>query len=142
VGAALLSGACGDDEPDGPRLSRSEFIAKGDELCRDMKARTRELSERDPKTYGDIQEIADKSLVEQDRTRKKLLELRPPAELEKPFDAYLDSLQDLVDSRMRISDAAQRGDEDVEARTQDSFAVEDDAMRQAGELGFRECSRL
>ena len=140
LGAVALAGCgpFGDDE----ELSKAEFIAQGDEICKRGREQYLELQKDPPQSAAEAAELT-RSLIE--ITENEIDDLRG---LNAPLDSE-DALEDYLDSRvagLRVLEqglaAAEDEDSDAYAEAQAQIARQQvDRVRLADRVGFSECSR-
>ena len=140
LGAVALAGCgpFGDDE----ELSKAEFIAQGDEICKRGREQYLELQKDPPQSAAEAAELT-RSLIE--ITENEIDDLRG---LNAPLDSE-DALEDYLDSReagLRVLEqglaAAEDEDSGAYAEAQAQIARQQvDRARLAEKVGFRECSR-
>ena len=109
LGAALASaaGGCGGDAG-GPRLSRAQYVKRGDAICSRYTARIKALGS--PEQLTDIAPYIAKALPELSRTVDQLGRLRPPKELDAAFARYLAAARATRKRAFDLRDAASRAD--------------------------------
>jgi hypothetical protein len=140
LGPVALAGCgpFGDEE----ELSRAEFIARGDEICKRGREQYLELQKDPPQSAGEAAELT-RSLIE--ITENEIDDLRG---LNAPLDSE-DELEDYLESReagLRVLEqglaAAEDEDSGAYAEAQAQIARQQvDRARLAEKVGFRECSR-
>ena len=142
---ALLAGlgiaACG-PFGEGEELSKAEFIARGDEICKEGRAKYLELQKEPPQSAAEAAELT-RSLIE--ITEDEIDELR---DLNAPSGSE-DAVEDYIDSREAGLDVLEEGlaaaeDENAGryAEAQARVAREQvDRARLAEKVGFSECSQ-
>ena len=125
--------ACGGDS-----LSKSELVAQGDAICKRVNDQI--AKEPAPKTAGDIEALAKKTLEISDPAIDDMEALEPPGELEKDFDKFVASLREQRELTEQIGDAAGSGD------TAKLGEIATEAQRAQAEyrqlsdkIGFKEC---
>ena len=137
VAIGALSGCSGDGDG-GDRLSRGEFVAQADAICRFYEARLEAL--RQPTNEAELRTFADKALPIAKEGRKDLGELRPPEELEATYDAWLEEGDEAIEIVERLRDAAAEGDQaEIGRIAADARRTDAEANRLADELGFEQC---
>jgi hypothetical protein len=104
VSAAALAGCGGDDD----RLTREEFTRQATAICDDLERRTEQVDE--PRSPADVDDFAAdlRAIVEDGLS--DLRELRPPEDLEQPYERYLESGEELRAELERMAEAAADGD--------------------------------
>jgi hypothetical protein len=137
-GVALAVPGCGGGGDGGERLSKSEFIRRADAVCGKYEARLDALGQ--PTNVSELRSFADKALPIAKDGREELGKLRPPAELEDTYDAWLAQGDEAIDIVERLREAAADGDEaEIQEIAQDAQRADAEANRLAGEIGFEQC---
>ena len=85
AGAALIAAGCGGNGEE--RLTKAEFVERGNAICKKTAARTKALA--DPKTVADIPGFVDKATRELDAGLAELRDLDPPEELQSDLDRFI-----------------------------------------------------
>ena len=134
VSLFALAAGCGGGE----RLSKAEFVAQADAICRRYEARLDALGQ--PMNVTELRSFADKALPIAKDGREDLGKLSPPAELEDSYDAWLDQGDEAIEIVERLRDAAADGDNAaIEKIAADARRTDAEANRLARELGFEQC---
>jgi hypothetical protein len=124
----------------GERLTRGELISQGDQECRDQRARHQSIG-----ATSDVRALAlkgDQLLASDQEAVRRFARLRPPAELESDFDAYLTLLRQSLDIESRLVAAAKRGDvAELRRRILELQSARPVLGAAARKLGFRVCSQ-
>lgn len=138
VGALALAGCGGGDDDGGERLSKAEFVAQADAICRRYEARLDTLGQ--PTNTTELRSFADKALPIAKDGREELGELTPPEELEETYDAWLEQGDEAIEIVERLRDAAGENDQaEIQRIAADAQRTDAEANRLAGELGFEQC---
>jgi hypothetical protein len=131
---------CGGGDGGGDRLSRDEFVAQADAICKDYEARLDELGA--PQTQEELAEFADKSVPIAQEGQEKLAELNPPEDLQDEYDDWLEQGDKAVDIVQRLERAAADGDQqEIQEIAQEAEAADQRSQELAATLGFSECSQ-
>jgi hypothetical protein len=140
LGAAALAG-CG-PLGDGDELSKAEFIAQGDEICKRGREQYLELQKDPPQSAAEAAELT-RGLIKITETEiDDLRDLNAPPDSEDALEHYLDSRE--AGLRILEQGLAAAEDEDSEkyAEAQAQIARQQvDRARLAEKVGFSECSR-
>jgi hypothetical protein len=145
VAGALLAGlgiaACG-PFGDGEELSKAEFIARGDEICKEGRAKYLELQKEPPQSAAEAAELT-RSLIEITEDEiDELRDLNAPPGSEDALEDYLDSRQAGLDVLEDGLAAAEDENAGKYAEAQGRVAREQvDRARLAEKVGFSECSQ-
>lgn len=134
VVATLLAG-CNDDG-----LSKEEFIARADEVCADVNARTQELEQpRDPREFTRFARRA-KAITEEAVADLRALE--PPEDDAATIDRMIDNIEEAVNVLPEIGDAVAAEDfQRVQELGTQVQASAQQAQEIAQDYGFEECAR-
>lgn len=130
----LLVGCGGDDS-----LSKEEFIAEGDRLCREFEDRATELEE--PQSPEELTEFLESVVSFTRQFRSDLADLDPPSgEGEDVHEAFLDAVDKTIEEAEASREAAADGDmqlagERFEAASDAASSVDDELA----EYGFEDC---
>lgn len=136
VCAAAVTGCGGGGG--GERLSRAEFVAQADAICRKYEARLDALGQ--PTNVAELRSFADKALPIARDGRDELDDLKPPEELEERYDAWLEQGDEAIGIVERLRDAAQEGDQaEIGRIAVDAQRTDAEANRLGRELGFEQC---
>ena len=137
--AVVVLAGCGDRND---QLGRTDFINRGDELCRVGQERFAEIQEaqlQNPKgavaQTGELIEVAGDELEE-------LRSLRPPDELRETYDEYLSARTAALEQLEEGRAAAADGDSEGYTQAQSELASgARERRRLAREVGFEVCSQ-
>ncbi|MDQ3822073.1 MAG: hypothetical protein M3321_02395 [Actinomycetota bacterium] len=134
--AALVAAGCGGGG--GDRLSRAEFVAQADAICRKYEARLEALGQ--PQDVSELRSFADRALPIARDGRDELGELNPPEELEEDYDAWLERGDEAIEMVERLRDASEDGDRaEIQRIAQDAQRIDAESNRLARDLGFEQC---
>jgi hypothetical protein len=139
--AAAGLAACG-PFGDGEELSKSEFIKRGDQICREGREKYLELQKDPPQSSAEAADLT-RSLIE--ITRNEIDELRDldaPVESEDALEVYLESREAGLRVLEQGLEAAESEDAAAYAEAQAQIARQQvDRARLAEKVGFSECSQ-
>ena len=137
AGALTLAGCSGGGDS-GERLSKAEFVAQADAICRKYEARLDALGQ--PTNVTELRAFADKALPIAKDGRDELDDLKPPENLEDTYDAWLEQGDEAIEIVERLRDAAEEQDQaEIGKIAADAQRTDAEANRLAGELGFEQC---
>jgi hypothetical protein len=129
---------CGDSGP----LDRAELISRGDELCREGQGRFAEIQATAPATSTEAVGQTEELIEVSERELDELEELEPPADLEAPYERYLEARRRALELLERGREAAERQDGRAYGRAQEeSEDGEGERRRLARAVGFEACSQ-
>jgi hypothetical protein len=128
---------------DDGEMSKGEFLARGDEICREAHEEFESAQARSPNTAREAADLTgdliDISEGEVDRIR----ELEAPPSLQPPLDRYLAAREDGIEQLQKGLDAAQEEDAFAYADAQAEVAAgQVHRLQLAKAVGFNECSRV
>jgi hypothetical protein len=136
AGSAALVAGCGSGG--GDRLSRGEFVSQADAICEEYEGKLDALGA--PQNAEQLGEFADQALPIAREGRDKLGELRPPEDLEGTYDDWLEQGDRSIELVEDLQDAAEDQDSaEIQRIAQRAEAIDSEANRLAGELGFEQC---
>lgn len=145
VALALLSSVTGcgpfGSDNDG-ELTKDEFLARGDEICREGRERFVELQREPPRTPEQAAELTRRLIGISESEVAEIRALNAPEELREPLDRYLRAREEGIAILREGQEAAERQDAQAYARAQAEIAegqVERSELAQR--VGFTECSR-
>ena len=141
---ALAAAGCDGDDGEGggdgggPRLSKSDFLARADSTCRRSPLRP-------AGPYKDAKEAAE-GTAEQIRRRRELdralSRLKPPPELEADFGAFQDGTGRMIAALQRAKTAADQNQEPRFAEATKAFDSAGRARERAADrIGFKRCGQ-
>jgi hypothetical protein len=136
---ALDVGPFADDE----ELSEGEFLARGDEICREAHEEFESAQKQSPTTASEAADLTgdliDISQSEVDQIR----DLNAPASLQRPLQRYLDAREEGIAQLQKGLDAAEKSDAFAYGDAQAKVAADQvHRLQLAKEVGFKECSRV
>jgi hypothetical protein len=142
--AAAVSGCgpFGDDGGEDGATGEEEFVARGDEICRDAQERVAEV-QRDLPTSRQESVLFAESLIDIFvREVGELQALDPPEDDREAFDRYLDAREEAIGFLREGREAAERNDPEGYAEAQAEVAAgQVDRAELAQQAGLKECSR-
>jgi len=138
--AATTARQAKEAEPKPQRLTEVELIAKGDAICADSRASYKRVYDPVLEEVPDVA-YSKKLVANSTEAVRELNELEPPKSLERAYDKYVGSREQVSQWDVDALRAAEAGDEVAyrEAR-EDRNDTEDDRQVLAEEVGFKECS--
>ena len=141
--AVLALGALLDQGPFREKeVSRSELIARADQLCLEAHTAFVRLQQTPPQTAEQAAELTDGLIGIAEDELARIAELDVPAELEQPVEAYLRAREDGIEA-LRAGRAAAEDDDAsaYEQAQEDLQRTQAERSRLAREAGFYQCSR-
>ena len=137
--AALLDlGPFSDDE-----LTVEQFIAQGDEICREAHSEFLDLQDSPPRTPSDAAELTGGLIEVAEEERDAISDLREPESLSNEVARYLEArdrgIEVLRDGLAAAEDADAAAYEELQARLASTQL--DPRYEIAGDIGFKECSK-
>jgi hypothetical protein len=124
-------------------LSDAEFLARGDEICREAHEEFERLQARRPNTASEAADLTGNLIEISEGELDEIRDLNPPAPLERPLGRYLDSREEGIEQLKKGLEAAEERDAFAYADAQAKVAAAQVRRLQlAKEVGFRECSRV
>jgi hypothetical protein len=134
----LLLAGCGGGSG-APRLSRAEFVAKADAICRTYNRQSRAIAR--PKSLAELATAIDKVVPLLDQSVQKLQKLRPPKDEQADVDRWIAGVQRLEDDLRSVQDkAAKKDSQGVQAALQAGAVQNKRSNALAGKLGMSVCS--
>jgi hypothetical protein len=138
LGVIVLAG-CGGGGGGGDRLSRSEYAAKADAICRKSNEATSSVGR--PKDLAGLAKAFDQALPVLDRALKQLHALKPPKSEQHTVDEWLAQSEVLRHDLREMRDQARannaKGVQEAFARAQ---ANDKQGNQLAAKLGLKVCS--
>jgi hypothetical protein len=127
----------GDEE-----LTKSEFVARGDAICKDAHDEFAQLQQNPPTTAEGAATLAQRVIDITERELSQLRELNAPATVQPDLDKYLQALEKNVAILKQGLEAAQQNDATGYAKAQAKTVKEQvNRLQLAQAVGFKECSR-
>ena len=138
LAAVLDLGPFADDE-----LTTEEFIAQGDEICREAHDEFLDLQERAPRTPSDAAELTEALIEVAEEEREAIADLSEPESLSAQVERYLDARDRGIDILRDGVAAAEDADAQAYEALQRKLASTQREPRYAiaEEIGFEECSK-
>lgn len=140
LAAALALAGCGGGGTSGGTLTKAEFVAQANAICKDYEARIDALGE--PGSIDDLVDLAAKAKPIAESGVAQLRALKPPEELQTRYDEYLATGDVNVALLAQLGIAAKAGDfaaiEKIGTEGEDNS---DRAHGIAAELGLTECAK-
>jgi len=151
VGIALLAFLVGCGSGSGTRntsagsdeeLTKSEFVARGDAICKDAHDEFALLQQNPPTTAEGAATLAQRVIDITERELSQLRALNAPATVRPDLDKYLQALEKNVAILKQGLEAAQQNDATAYAEAQAKTVKEQvNRLQLAQAVGFKECSR-
>ena len=124
-------------------LSNSEFLARGDEICREAHEEFESAQEQSPNTAREAADLTGDLIGISEGEVDQIRELNAPASLERPLERYLAAREEGIEQLQKGLDAAEEGDAFAYADAQAEVAADQvHRLQLAKEVGFNECSRV
>jgi ABC-type Na+ efflux pump permease subunit len=115
-------------------LSKSEFIADGDQRCQEIATAIANIDSDDP------QEAADEELDYTSSLLSQLRSLTPPEDDQATLDQFFSALEDLVAALKKNSEAIASGDTTAQSEaTTETDAAKSEFLAAAQDYGFENC---
>jgi hypothetical protein len=134
--ASALAASCGGGG--GDPLTKEEYIAEADAICKDANEQIDALGE--PQSAEDIAEFAEQAVAIGEEQLAKLRALRPPEADEATLNGAYELIEQQLDLARQLGPAAEEGDL---ARIQELVAegqrINDEADQIAADYGLEEC---
>ena len=95
--SAVIAG-CGGDGESGDKLSKAEFVAQADKICRTTNSRANDVEE--PSGFADLDRYVDEAtpIVEEQRDKLRDLEDRAPDDVSADFSKMVDIVDQQIDT--------------------------------------------
>lgn len=136
---AIVVAGCGGGGGGGDRLSKDEYVAQADAICKEVEQKGDAIEE--PTSLEDVGRFVDEALPVFDDGLDRLRELRPPAELQDAVDDWLATGNETRDLLEELKDVAGDGDaakvQELGGKGEDLDKKSDDLARQ---IGLEECA--
>lgn len=124
-------------------LSEAEFLARGDEICREAHEEFEDLQGRSPNTAPEAADLTGNLIETSEGELEGIRDLNTPASLAKPLSRYVDAREKGIDQLQKGLDAAEDRDAFAYADAQANVAAEQlHRLKLAKQVGFNECSRV
>ncbi|MFN2388575.1 MAG: hypothetical protein ABR575_03060 [Actinomycetota bacterium] len=131
--SAVVLASCSED-----RLSKADFIARADEICKEADAKTRDLTR--PSTAPEVDSFVEAA---GDITRDavaRIRSLKPPEQDEAAIAEMLSKVEEALEHLPEMSEAAKDQDLDaMQAAGRELTEAAEDAQTIAAEYGFEVC---
>jgi hypothetical protein len=128
---------------DGSALSRSEFIARGDEICRQAQGDFTDVQKTTPETTAPQAAVLTGKLIDISESEfNSINRLQAPADMRRDVDAYLKSREKGIQQLKDAYEAAQKDDFQAYNRAKIELARGQAHRTQlAKAVGFHDCSQ-
>jgi hypothetical protein len=124
------------------QLTREEFIAQGDEICRDAHDQYTDLQPSPPNTAEEATVLTGRLVSISEDEYNDILDLREPTSMEPDVARYLEARVEGIDLIKDAYQAAQDDDPRAYSRSLSTLArTQPDRRDLAEAVGFNECSR-
>ncbi len=134
VAVAGCSGGGGGDD----RLSKDEFIAQADAICKEANEKLDALGE--PASFEEVASLAGDAIAIQEDAIAQLRALEPPAEDEATLNEAYALLDRQVEVGRQIQEAAAAGDAaKIEELVAEIEPIDEEADQIAADYGLEEC---
>jgi hypothetical protein len=136
----VLAAACGGgDGGGGDRLTREEYAAQANEICKDFDEKIKDVEA--PSSPGEVDEYADEAIPIFEDSLQRLKDLEPPEALERKVDEWLGLGDEILDALKDLRDAAK---DDDQTKVQQIFRETQEKDKRSDELaqqiGATECA--
>ena len=126
---------------DGDRLTRSEFAAKADAICKKYNEKTKEIG-NNSKSLSDVAKAFDQALPLLENALSELKTLKPPKSEQHAVDEWLAQSQVLKHDLQEMRDKAKAKDlKGVQEAFARASANDKQGNRLAAKLGMKVCSK-
>jgi hypothetical protein len=140
--AALALGSCGGDDDTPNSLTKAEFTARGDEVCRQAHEQFAELQPNPPITAEKAAALQEALIQISEDELSQIRALGPPPEVEPALDRYLRAREEGIGLLRKGLEAAEEKDAFAyEAIKQRVAAGQVHRLELARAVGFTVCSR-
>ena len=145
----LLAAGCGGSSKssssgsssDGDRLTRAEFAAKADAICKKYNAKTKQIG-NNSKSLSDVARAFDQALPLLENALAELKALKPPKSEQRDVDEWLAQSQVLKHDLQEMRDKAKAKDlKGVQEAFARASANDKQGNRLAAKLGMKVCSK-
>ena len=141
------TGSTGDTQQETAKpLTKAEYIAQADDICREGKKATDGLEKRfdalgDDPDVKEIAPVLEDVVAQLRKTREQLGALPAPSEDKATLDGYFASADKTIDVAEQLQEAAEDGDESKADNIADSNdANNDEGERLGKQYGFKVCA--
>jgi hypothetical protein len=139
VAAAILAGCGGGG---GGPLTKSEFIAQGDAICKQAHDQFAALQKNPPSSAPEYAAYTERSIAVVESEVTKIRDLDAPDEVRPALDRYLKALEQTIGFMKKGLHAAQNKDAQAFAAAQAQAAAgQVKRLKLAQAVGFTQCSR-
>jgi hypothetical protein len=138
VALTALAAACGGEGTGAESLSREEFVARANEICRDALQDT--AYPRNPKGDEEIAEALDAAAAAVRNLDSRLRDLRPPPELASDVEAWLRNGDSAANTLNEAADAVRKNGRFAVLEMMPGLAEDEkESDRLARKIGATEC---
>ena len=140
LAALALAGCGGGGDTAGGTLTKAEFVAQANAICKDYDARIDALGE--PGSIEDLVGLAEKAKPIAEDGVAKLRALKAPEDLQASYDEYLATGDVNIELVVQLGEAAKSGDvAAIEKIGTEGEENADKAHGIAAELGLTDCAK-
>jgi hypothetical protein len=141
--AGLAGCGGGDGGETSTQLTKAEFVAKGDGICREGDERYAHAQQNPPTTAAGNAALTEKLIQITNDQLSQIRALDAPADVQPALDRYLHAREQGVGILEQALSAARDNDAPAYAAAQAKMAAgQVDRLRLAQAVGFSECSRV
>ena len=135
--AVTLAAGCGGGG--GARLSRTQYAAKADAICRKYNRLSSAIA--NPTSLAELASAVKKLVPLLDQSVKELRKLRPPKSEQATVDRWIERIEAIRDDLAKVGDrAAKKDSKGVQAALRAGAADNQRGNQLAGQLGMTDCS--
>lgn len=139
VALAVALAGCGGDGGGGNELSKAEWVAQADTICKRVNDRLEQTEQ--PKTMSELVTVLDQGLEDVNGAIADLRALEPPEDIEPEVDQWLAKVEEAATEIEKARDAAKaQNEERLSAALERGTRVNDEGNRRAREIGLKECA--
>ena len=134
-------GSGGGSSADGDRLTRAEFAAKADAICKKYNQKTKQIGQNS-KSLADVAKAFDQALPLLENALSEIKALKPPKGEQRSVDEWLAQSQVLKHDLQEMRDKAKAKDlKGVQEAYARATANDREGNRLAAKLGMKVCSK-
>ena len=138
LAVALAAAGCGAGDGGGDRLTKEEYIAQADAICKQANEEIDALGE--PATLEEIVTLAASAIEIQEESLAELRALKPPEEDEATLNEAYDLVEQQVEVGKQVKAAAEAGDmETIQTLIAENDPLDEQADQIALDYGLTEC---
>ena len=134
-------GSGGRSSSDGDRLTRAEFAAKADAICKKYNQKTKQIGQNS-KSLADVAKAFDQALPLLENALSEIKALKPPKSEQRSVDEWLAQSQVLKHDLQEMRDKAKAKDlKGVQEAYARATSNDREGNRLAAKLGMKVCSK-